>query len=223
MGNGFTFELETLIFYALVRTALELSNVAYDDILVYGDDIIIPSQGYDAVCASLAFFGFTTNKLKSFNEGPFRESCGGDFFKGTNVRPYFLKEVPSEPSRWISFANGLRELFAKFPSDHPFHRDAHLAWIRCLQRIPSSVRRLRGPSELGDIVIHDHPDSWVTKWVDGIRYIRTYQPVHRYRSWSKFKPAVVYACALYGVPNHPRGVLPRDSVSGHRESWSAFS
>ena len=72
MGNGFTFELESLLFYAITRAACYYTGSA-GRISVYGDDIICPSQGYDAVASALAFYGFKVNAKKSFAEGPFRE------------------------------------------------------------------------------------------------------------------------------------------------------
>lgn len=96
MGNGFTFELETLIFSGLCAAALESSGLHVDlgeNLLVYGDDIIVPSECSSIVISALQFFGMTPNKRKSFVNGPFRESCGGDFFLGRDVRPFFSERI----------------------------------------------------------------------------------------------------------------------------------
>lgn len=91
MGNGFTFPLETLIFWALAQSVCEsISEKAA--ISVYGDDIIIPTQRYDALVELLVATGFKVNTLKSFNTGPFRESCGADYLSGINIRPYYLRD-----------------------------------------------------------------------------------------------------------------------------------
>lgn len=90
MGNGYTFELESLLFYVLadaVAVHLDLPR----DISVYGDDIIVPPNLGRALLDWLPVFGFTPNAEKSFLEGPFRESCGFDSFLGIDVRPYYLK------------------------------------------------------------------------------------------------------------------------------------
>lgn len=87
MGNGYTFELESLIFWALC------SSVTEGEISVYGDDLIVPASDYPRVIAALELLGFLPNKEKSFGSGPFRESCGGDYFGGVNVRPFYLKEA----------------------------------------------------------------------------------------------------------------------------------
>lgn len=87
MGNGFCFPLESLIFAAVVNEAGGSIGV---DSLVYGDDIIVPSAIVDRVIESLSFLGFKTNREKTFLSGPFRESCGADWFGGEDVRPFTL-------------------------------------------------------------------------------------------------------------------------------------
>lgn len=90
MGNGFTFELESLIFYALTQAVCHYEGVK-PDVTVFGDDIICPSIVYDALEEVFSFCGFSINKSKSFRDGNFRESCGADYFKGVNVRPFYQR------------------------------------------------------------------------------------------------------------------------------------
>lgn len=87
MGNGFTFPLESLIFYALCVAVCGPREV----VSVYGDDIIVPTHHYEDVCTLLRICGFVPNLKKSFSTGPFRESCGADWLSGVDVRPFFLK------------------------------------------------------------------------------------------------------------------------------------
>jgi len=94
MGNGFTFPLQTLIFYALVRACTEEGNHDSSRILAYGDDIVCPTEAFDSVAAFLRWVGFIVNVDKSFSDGPFRESCGKDYWQGIDVRPVFLKRNP---------------------------------------------------------------------------------------------------------------------------------
>lgn len=97
MGNGYTFPLESLIFWALASCATEVASgesrrwVA-DNVGVYGDDIIVPVCAVDLVVKCLTALGHSVNKAKSFTTGPFRESCGKDYFRGIDVRPCFIKE-----------------------------------------------------------------------------------------------------------------------------------
>jgi hypothetical protein len=223
MGNGFTFELETLIFLGICCACMESCAIPVSigtNVLVYGDDIIVPTECSSVVISALRYFGMTTNESKSFVEGPFRESCGGDFFDGVDVRPYFLKEFPREPQDYIAMANGLRRLVNPDP-DHS-HRSSVIrrAWFRILDALPSHVRRLRGPKDLGDLVIHDEEERWETRWRHSIRYIRCYRPARFTRvGWEHFKPDVVLATALYGTGDGLLGVTPRGSVLGYKVGW----
>lgn len=92
MGNGFTFPLQTLIFCAVVaycydRLEIPLRKNGYNNYAVFGDDIIVVTEAYNLLVETLAALGFLTNADKSFVSGPFRESCGGDYYHGFNVRP----------------------------------------------------------------------------------------------------------------------------------------
>nr|UJQ85127.1 MAG: hypothetical protein 3 [Leviviridae sp.] len=93
MGNGFTFPLESLIFWAICKASIEESGLQCNrnDIVVFGDDIILRKHSYPVAISALKWSGFTTNVEKSFFDGPFRESCGKDYYSGTDVRPIYLK------------------------------------------------------------------------------------------------------------------------------------
>jgi hypothetical protein len=103
MGNGYTFELESLIFFGLMsgvvsymRQVGELGNTEQVPIGIYGDDLVIPTCCYDLAARVLAYCGFETNPQKSFCTGPFRESCGADYFFGRDLRPYYLRKELSD-------------------------------------------------------------------------------------------------------------------------------
>lgn len=107
MGNGFTFELESLIFYALMRTVSYFEGIS-GVISVYGDDLIIPSGMYDMAVSALSEFGFSVNEEKSFATGPFRESCGGHYHLGEDITPFYLKRPPTHLTDLIRVVNQLR-------------------------------------------------------------------------------------------------------------------
>jgi len=99
MGNGFTFPLETLIFYALA-----LGSCADEDhqkVSVYGDDIVIPSYAYPLLSKVLTCCGFLLNGKKSFADGPFRESCGKDYLRGIDIRPCYITDSLSGESCFV--------------------------------------------------------------------------------------------------------------------------
>lgn len=104
MGNGFTFELESLIFYAVTRTVCRLSKVR-GRISVYGDDIICPSGIVPRLIRVFHWLGFRTNSAKTFHTGPFRESCGKHYYRGFDVSPFYIRrEIRALPDL-INFLN----------------------------------------------------------------------------------------------------------------------
>jgi hypothetical protein len=94
MGNGFTFELETLIFLSLAYAWAQLHGEEVSRISVYGDDIIVPSTMAEPFCGLLAFLGFRPNEKKSYWMGPFRESCGKHYYSGYDITPFYVKKPP---------------------------------------------------------------------------------------------------------------------------------
>lgn len=113
MGLGHTFPLQTLLFYALLRAIQELTGTP-GTISVYGDDLIYPRKMHKYVLALFDDLNFKVNRDKSFASMHFRESCGGDFYRGVDVRPF----QPEGRDRLLrgnrlaefcySLANGLR-------------------------------------------------------------------------------------------------------------------
>lgn len=89
MGNGATFPVETLVFYCLLRAIGELSGTK-GLISVYGDDLIYPSRLHRYVSVIFPLLGLKLNLDKTFVGHPFRESCGSDYYRGVDVRPFFF-------------------------------------------------------------------------------------------------------------------------------------
>jgi hypothetical protein len=75
---------------------------------VFGDDIIAESRAARKIIRLLNLLGFEVNSDKSFLEGPFRESCGADFFEGLPVRGVYIKSLKSQASRFVAI-NRLNE------------------------------------------------------------------------------------------------------------------
>jgi hypothetical protein len=122
MGNAYTFELESLIFYALalgVCDYLELIGgpifggsrllTRRWDVSVFGDDIIVPVEAVELLYETLNWCGFEVNTEKSFSTGFFRESCGSDWLFGFDVRPWYLKKEVSERSLYVAHNFFLRK------------------------------------------------------------------------------------------------------------------
>lgn len=114
MGNGFTFELESLIFYALAWASVYVTGGDQGSVSVYGDDIIIPVTASYVLKTALAYLGMTVNKQKSYDSGPFRESCGAHYWKGTDVTPMYIKSSTFETvGDWYHLCNELNELLGR--------------------------------------------------------------------------------------------------------------
>jgi hypothetical protein len=99
MGNGFTFPLETLIFWALAACCVRPEDVG--KVSVYGDDIIVPTYAYALLTEVLVAAGFLVNSKKSFVDGPFRESCGRDYLSGIDIRPSYIKDALSGSTLFV--------------------------------------------------------------------------------------------------------------------------
>lgn len=108
MGNGFTFELESLIFWALCAAVRSLSTVTDRRMAIYGDDIIVPTALASDVIDILSFAGFQPNVKKTHISGPFRESCGKHYFNGIDVSPIYVKDRVDSYPRFIWLHNQLK-------------------------------------------------------------------------------------------------------------------
>lgn len=226
MGNGFTFELETLIFAALMSVLLiqnGRSGRLGVDVFVFGDDILIPDDLASQAEVVLRYCGFSLNREKSFSGSVgFRESCGGDFFEGADVRSYYIKELRDDPWQLLPDYNGMRRTLSKLQALTGVRDYSGLRGIFSV--IPTVINRCRGPQDLGDIVLHtDDPSEWRIKWKEGIRYFRCVVRVSRFTPWHHWKPDVVLASALYGVGDGRLGVLPRDPPFSFKVKWVPLS
>jgi hypothetical protein len=153
--------------------------------------------------------------------GSFRESCGGDYFDGQPVRAHFIKELPNEPHQLISLANGLRRTMSRFSHLDVVRRRLLRPWHAVLDGLPTDIRRLRGPTSLGDAVIHD-TRGWITrtaKRCSQSREIRTWSAVGGVIPMCHWRSSVVLAAALYGVPS--KGASSR-GTHGYHTQWIAL-
>jgi len=95
MGSALCFPFESMVFLTLLfvgverelNTPLTIATVKslLGKVRVYGDDIIVPTHFALSVMKSLESFGIKVNKRKSFWNGKFRESCGAEYYNGTDV------------------------------------------------------------------------------------------------------------------------------------------
>lgn len=153
MGNGFTFELESLIFLsvALAIRKLAFPTLGQHLISVYGDDIIVPAVMATTLQQCLGVLGFSVNAKKSFWHGSFRESCGTHAYDGADVTPIYIKEKIDGPERNLWFLNSVRRLAHRslgtgYGCDSRFRG----SWELILSSIPFRYQRLSIPEGYGD-------------------------------------------------------------------------
>lgn len=137
MGNGATFAVETLVFASFC--AAVSSNDRWS---VYGDDIIVSPSVYSKLVRLLRFFGFRVNHDKSFHEGPFRESCGKDWFNGVDVTPFYVRRWRAKGTTLAHNINGL--VGVSRPHGKVWEACKQLALDARLPLVPYSLDTLQG-------------------------------------------------------------------------------
>jgi hypothetical protein len=129
-GTAVTFPVQSIIFLIIALTASGFDAKHPEDffcnnricnsigrfrnkVRVFGDDIILPSTGYDSLILLLHALGLKVSTDKSFVKGHFRESCGMDAYKGDNVTPIKTKVIratgPKSRQSLIDYSNNLHK------------------------------------------------------------------------------------------------------------------
>jgi hypothetical protein len=95
MGSALCFPIEAMVFTTLIFLGIQRSlnvtltrkdiNSLSGSVRVYGDDLIVPVDHVHTIVQTLEQFGARVGLDKSFWTGKFRESCGKEYFNGTDV------------------------------------------------------------------------------------------------------------------------------------------
>jgi len=103
MGSALCFPFEAMVFLTIVFIGIERERkrplsaseiqLLRSGVRVFGDDIIVPTRYAQAVVASLETYGLKVNAAKSFWTGKFRESCGGEYYDGFDVKSVKLTQM----------------------------------------------------------------------------------------------------------------------------------
>lgn len=165
MGNAATFEIETLIFWALC-SAYQSINQRSSDVLVYGDDIIVPCDDVPGIRSLFDLVGFELNPNKSFWDVCFRESCGLHSFLGQDVTPFYVKAIPSSALEWVILINKIRRWDLRMNSEID---ETDPLWRVLFRYIPDGIRHSRIPDGFGDGAPIGVP---VFQYRDGLRLCR---------------------------------------------------
>ncbi|DAD51889.1 TPA_asm: RNA-directed RNA polymerase [ssRNA phage Esthiorhiza.2_37] len=149
MGNGFTFQLESLIFYAVACCCADYLHVESSDVSAYGDDVVLPTACFELFSEMLDFYGFRLNVKKSHKDSTFRESCGAHFVSGVDVKPIYLKDRVSSVPAVFRLANAIRRQAHRHNSRYGCDARFHSAFELLVHSVPKPYR-FRIPNELGD-------------------------------------------------------------------------
>lgn len=147
MGNGFTFPLMTFCLVALIYGMRCRKNgptlfVDWSRTAVFGDDIIIPSTEYDEFCTILQQAGLVVNHDKSFKDGPFRESCGGDYYEGVDITPFYARSLSRDSDIYVV----INQLIG-WTIKHNVLVHRTLSWLISLLREPFFVPEWSNPDQ----------------------------------------------------------------------------
>lgn len=165
MGNGYTFELESLIFWAIAQECIHPFNIdeRSSSVCVYGDDLVIPVEHYESVCSRLLEAGFTPNPTKSWAIGPYRESCGKHYFSGHDVTPFYVRKPVKSLDRLFLAHNNV------YRWGERTNTDVSVALNKLRELAPASWRIPRLPDGFGDgafigavdeLQMDSHPQGW---------------------------------------------------------------
>lgn len=219
MGSALTFPIEVMVFTAIVLTGVALSmggefrsnirTLAKSEFIrIYGDDIIVPVEYARTVSTALELFGLKVNRSKSFSLGLFRESCGADFFAGTNVTPVYRRRRDPRDARdtseivsLVAFANLYYDRYGPSPIPDVVHellRDA----------TGLDVVRHPNPSEFGGLAIQGVLQG-ATRYNRGLQ--RTEVRAHTLRVGVKPDRASDEARFRYALDNVRGSVYPDSS------------
>lgn len=211
MGNAFTFELESLIFWAISAATCGNSN----QVFVYGDDIVVPTDKADDVVASLEAFGFRVNTDKSFIGGRFFESCGKHYFDGTDVTPCYQKAVPRMSLiETVRSHNRLIRWALRSGSGLTLDGSVRSACALLARTVP---RKFHGPIGPEDDVYLQVPDGGFAA-LHGIARVRQLSPINRNR---RTRQAGSYAYWLRLRAQPPREVedMPEVATPVWKRCW----
>lgn len=150
MGNGFTFELESLVFYTLATACVdvvrELDPSASAHVGIFGDDIIVDQKVARPLISVLEWAGFSVNVDKTFTSGFFFESCGKHYYMGLDVSPFYIRKPFRDVSDLILALNQLRSWMIRTGvdiSEHYVYGEApdtfYEIWKKFSKLVPRSL------------------------------------------------------------------------------------
>lgn len=157
MGSALCFPVMALTIWALLSAGHDDADTLAS-ILVYGDDVILPTAIAANSIERLEAFGLLVNRAKSCITGRFRESCGVDAYDGVNVTPLRLRRAWSSTPSPESFTSSIAHCNAfwlrKYLNTYKLLTDK---LFNVYGSIPDMSMSLTCPS------LHSVPDRWLPR------------------------------------------------------------
>lgn len=157
MGSAVCFPVMTLVHFNLIRaiileTSLADRKTLAQQVYVFGDDIIIPTDAVEAVYTYLPLFGMKLNTDKSFYRCKFRESCGTHAYEGVDITPVFVKTINfSQPAHILTGLACERDLTKK-------------GYVRTARFLRTKIRKACRKMGLGTVLEYMHKFSPVVSF-----------------------------------------------------------
>lgn len=146
MGNGYTWELQSAIFYCFIKAVSRYNGSKSPIHATFGDDIICHKDDANLLIETLQFCGLLINRNKSFISGKFRESCGGHYYEGVDVTPFYIRGPVKSELELIKYHNRLFEWSTKLG-----YKDARCKTLLDKLRGYSKFNDFLCPAQAGDV------------------------------------------------------------------------
>lgn len=126
MGSAVCFPVETLVFWALTLASLRhvYAGIPHtrapglresaSEVAVFGDDIIVPDIAFSTLVGTLQEVGCEVNTSKTCVQTPFRESCGSEWYNGTDISITRNRRYDYDTERRINDYPAILDLQRKF-------------------------------------------------------------------------------------------------------------
>lgn len=235
MGNGFTFELESLIFWAICSACIEVMDLSDHRLGIYGDDLIVPTASFDLIEYTLNWYGFTLNRKKSYNMGSFRESCGKAWISGNDVTPFYIREsIEGITSCYLLLNNFRRWVYRVYGLIFPPRLWlVYEKWLKLL--VPEKFQQFRIPDGYGDLGLvssfvealpQRDRNQWEGWWTKQLAHVPLPEAVRKSRrvDGPSLLPKALASIESTPIQEIPGSfVMPRKSEGGYSDELPYLS
>ena len=186
MGSCLCFPILALTIWAILTSGAPDEDTQ-QSILVYGDDVIVPTAYAVNAIEHLESFGLKVNRDKSCISGFFRESCGTEAFQGLDVTPVRLRTVwsssisPDTYTSWIAYANSfwqrgykhvydvivdrLRSIYGPIPSKDMLLSCPSICY--CPEHLKPNITRVNKRLQKREWLVWDVKNPSINKTIEG--------------------------------------------------------